>query len=133
MLINIDLRSGKSLNEQIVLSIKNLIITEVLKPDEKLPSVRELASTLTINPNTIQKAYKELEREGFIYSIKGKGSFVMAKDIIKNESKVSDLMNEILFNFEKAKFLDIRYNRILKLLDEVYSLDGGKIWYRYII
>ena len=127
MLINIDLRSGKSLNEQIVLSIKNLIITEVLKPDEKLPSVRELASTLTINPNTIQKAYKELEREGFIYSIKGKGSFVMAKDIIKNESKVSDLMNEILFNFEKAKFLDIRYNRILKLLDEVYSLDGGKI------
>ncbi len=59
--------------------MKEMIIHDVLKPNEQLPSVRLLAKQLTINPNTIQKAYRELEREGYIYSIPGKGSFVANK------------------------------------------------------
>ena len=64
------------LYEQIKEQMKELIMTGVLKADEQIPSVRELAQMLTINPNTIQKAYKELEQEGFVYSIRGKGNFV---------------------------------------------------------
>lgn len=55
---------------------RKLIVQQVLAMDEKLPSVREMASSLAINPNTIQKAYRELEQEGYLYTIAGKGSFV---------------------------------------------------------
>jgi len=72
----LNLRANKPLYEQIKEKIKELIINNILKPDERIPSVRELAQTLTINPNTIQKSYKELEAEGFIYSIRAKGNFV---------------------------------------------------------
>lgn len=70
--------------EQLMEKIKELIVHQVLKVDEQLPSVRELAQELTINPNTIQKAYRELERQGFIYSVPGKGNFV--KPMAKSES-----------------------------------------------
>ena len=75
-MFELDTRSRKPIYEQLVDKLKELIINEVLKPDEQLPSVRQLAQELTINPNTIQKAYRELENQGFIYSQKGKGSFV---------------------------------------------------------
>ena len=75
-MFQLDLRGSKPLYEQIKEKIKELIINNILKPDERIPSVRELAQTLTINPNTIQKTYKELEADGFIYSIPGKGNFV---------------------------------------------------------
>ena len=68
-MINLDLKSRVPIYEQLVDKVKQLIIQGVLKPDEKLPSVRSLAQELTINPNTIQKAYRELEREGYIYSL----------------------------------------------------------------
>ena len=68
-------RDSKPIYEQIKDGFRKLIITNSLSANEKLPSVRELASGLAINPNTIQRAYRELESEGFIYSIAGKGSF----------------------------------------------------------
>lgn len=73
-MFELDLRSGKPIYEQIVDKFKELIINQVLETDEKLPSVRELAQQLTINPNTIQKAYRELENQELIYSVKGRGS-----------------------------------------------------------
>ena len=75
-MIFIDYKSRKPIYEQIIDNIKSLIVSGVLKRDEQLPSVRQLAQELAINPNTIQKAYTELEREGIIYSLKGRGSFV---------------------------------------------------------
>lgn len=78
-LITVDLRDRKQLYEQLVDNIKNLILTGELKADEKLPSVRSLARELGINPNTIQKAYSELERCGVILTLPGRGSIVVAQ------------------------------------------------------
>ena len=69
-MIKLDYMDSRSLHEQIKDGIKSLIINKILLEDEQLPSVRELSISLTVNPNTVQKAYKELESEGFIYSVK---------------------------------------------------------------
>ena len=78
--ITVDLRSRTPIFEQIISSVRELVILGIMQPDEPLPSVRSLASELAINPNTIQKAYAELERQGVIYSLSGRGNFV-ASDI----------------------------------------------------
>ena len=75
-MIFVDVRSPKPLYEQIKDSIRNQMIRGLLQPDDKLPSVRELARQAAINPNTIQKAYRDLEAEGLIYTAPGRGCFV---------------------------------------------------------
>jgi len=75
-MIKLDYKSGHPIHEQITQGIKELVISDVLLPDEKLPSVRELSVSLTVNPNTVQRAYKTLENEGIIYSVPGKGNFI---------------------------------------------------------
>lgn len=75
-MFELDVRSRKPIYEQLMDKIKEMIVYGVLKVDEQLPSVRTLSTQLTVNPNTIQKAYRELERDGYIYSIQGKGSFI---------------------------------------------------------
>ena len=75
-MILIDYKSRKPIYEQIIENMKQLVVSGVLQRDDQLPSVRQLAQELAINPNTIQKAYAELERQGVIYSLKGRGSFV---------------------------------------------------------
>ncbi|MBQ8189392.1 MAG: GntR family transcriptional regulator [Lachnospiraceae bacterium] len=75
-MIWIDYTDATPIYEQIVSKYKNLIVKGALMPNEKMPSVRNLAMDLSINPNTIQKAYAELERQGFIYTVKGRGNFV---------------------------------------------------------
>lgn len=88
-MIWIDYTDATPIYEQIVAKYKNLIVRGALSPNEKMPSVRTLAMELSINPNTIQKAYAELERQGFVYTIKGRGNFVAdnagLKDIKKKE------------------------------------------------
>ncbi|MCR5845698.1 MAG: GntR family transcriptional regulator [bacterium] len=79
-MIEINHRDPRPLYEQIQDKFRKMIISGALSPDTKLPSVRELASSLAINPNTIQRAYKELESQGFIYSMAGKGNFVASRD-----------------------------------------------------
>ena len=74
--ITVDTRDRKPIWEQLTDNIKQLVLHGVLKPDEQLPGVRTLAGELAINPNTIAKAYAELERQGIIYSMQGRGSFV---------------------------------------------------------
>ena len=68
-------RDARPIYQQIMDGLRKLILTGAIAPDEKLPSVRSLATELAINPNTIQRAYAELESEGVIYSVAGKGSF----------------------------------------------------------
>ena len=74
-MLNLNFRDTKPIYIQIKDGIKKLIITGAICADEKVPSVRELAESLAINPNTIQKAYKELETEGYLYSVSGRGTF----------------------------------------------------------
>lgn len=75
-MISINTRDPRPIYLQIKENVVRLILTGVLATDERLPSVRDLAGNLAINPNTIQRAYRELENEGFIYSVTGRGSFV---------------------------------------------------------
>ncbi len=75
-MIKLDYKNPKPLHEQISSGFKELIMCGALNADEQLPSVRDLSVELTVNPNTVQRAYKSLEAEGVVYSIRGKGSFV---------------------------------------------------------
>ena len=75
-MISINYRDGRPIYEQVRDGFRQLIITGVLPAGSRMPSVREMASSLTINPNTIQRAYRELEAEGYTVSVPGKGSFV---------------------------------------------------------
>ena len=76
-MIFIDYKDARPIYEQIVDKFQKLILTGVLEPNTRMPSVRSLAVELSINPNTIQRAYTELERLGFIYTVKGRGNFVV--------------------------------------------------------
>ena len=117
------MRSRKPIYEQLVEKFKELIINEVLKPDEQLPSVRTLATELTVNPNTIQKAYRELENQGFIYSQKGKGSFVNPISQSKVEAKIKLLKTEIEKLVLEALYLGVSAE---ELIDVIKHLDGSK-------
>ncbi|KPU42379.1 HTH-type transcriptional repressor YtrA [Oxobacter pfennigii] len=75
-MISIDYRDKRPIYEQLIEGIEDMAIRGILEPDSQLISVRQLALELSINPNTIQRAYAELEKKGIIYSIKGRGSFV---------------------------------------------------------
>lgn len=74
-MIHLNYRDSRPIYEQIKDGLRQLLVTGVIQPGEKLPSVRALAANLTINPNTIQRAYEALEQEGYIYTVAGKGSF----------------------------------------------------------
>ena len=78
-MIIIDYRDSRPIYEQVVEKFKLLILKGVLTQDEKMPSVRTLAMELSINPNTIQRAYAQLEEQGYIYTVKGRGNFVSDK------------------------------------------------------
>ena len=80
-MIHLDYRDPRPIYEQVYDALRNLIVTGVLTSGEKLPSVRELAGTLAINPNTIQRAYRELEADGYLCSVPGKGSFASGSDV----------------------------------------------------
>ena len=84
-MILIDYKDSRPIYEQIVDKFRMLILNGALKQEEKMPSVRTLAMELSINPNTIQRAYAELERHGYIYTVKGRGNFVSDTQGLKNE------------------------------------------------
>ena len=75
-MLTLNYRDSRPIYEQIKDGLRRMIVTGAMAQDEKLPSVRAMATQLSINPNTIQRAYNELEQEGYIYSVAGKGSFV---------------------------------------------------------
>lgn len=126
-MIRIDNDNPKAIYEQIYDEIIRLIFSKSLKPDEKLPSVRELASMIRINPNTIQKAYKNLEEDNYIYSVKGVGNFVKNADELRDLHirNVKDDLNKVI---KSLKELGLRDDRIAELVKEVLnpSLKGGK-------
>lgn len=94
-MIIIDYNDKRPIYQQVVERFKTLILNGALEPDTQLPSVRSLAIELSINANTIQRAYSELEKEGYIYSIKGRGNFVRA-----DESLILKQQEILLENFK---------------------------------
>ena len=75
-MITINYRDPRPIYEQIQTELRRLMLTGLLPPGSRLPSVRELAGQLAINPNTIQRAYSQLETEGYVYTVSGRGTFV---------------------------------------------------------
>ena len=96
-MIQLNYRDPRPIYEQVKDGIRKLAYSSVLGPDEKLPSVRELAMKLAINPNTISRAYKELEQEGFIYTVSGRGTFIN-QEFDLNDSRKGELWQQ----FDKA-------------------------------
>lgn len=100
MYLLIDNKSGQPIYEQIVTQIKTQIISGALQAEEALPSIRNLAKDLRISVITTKRAYEELERQGFLYTVAGKGSFVAPKNVEllreENLKKIEDYMEKIL-------------------------------------
>ncbi len=121
-MISLDYKSGKSIHEQIQDGIKKLIIGGALCEGDKLPSVRELSISLTVNPNTVQKAYKELEMNNVIYSVPGKGNFVAEVKKADEESR-----KKLLEDFEKTlaelKFAGVEKTELTKTINKIYKED----------
>ena len=90
-MIQLNYRDPRPIYEQIKAELQRLILTQALSPGSKLPSVRELASQLAINPNTIQRAYRELDAEGYTVSIAGKGSFVAEIAVIRRQQRQQEV------------------------------------------
>ena len=100
-MIVLDYRDSRPLYQQVKDSLRRMMLTGLLEPDEKLPSVRSLATQLAINPNTIQRAYAQLEMEGYVYSVAGRGTFVaegQEQNLVRRrevEDKVQPLVQEL--------------------------------------
>ena len=82
-MIQLNYRDARPIYEQVKDGLRHLVVTGALQAGDKLPSVRALASSLAINPNTIQRAYEALEREGYLYTVAGKGSFAAPQADVK--------------------------------------------------
>lgn len=118
-MLQLDLKSRKSIYEQVMDQLKEQIMTGQMATGEKLPSVRELSKSITVNPNTVQKAYRELERQGYVYTTSGVGTFVADRREIhadlaalqKAQENLDDAFRQLLFlglSYEKAKNLTIQ-------------------------
>lgn len=126
-MLELDLRSRLPIYEQLVDKCKELIITKVLEADQQLPSVRTLAKQLSINPNTIQKAYRELERQGYIYSVKGRGSFVTPSVQVSNTEKIVKLKKQLMKIISELSYLGVKKEDVLNMISETQVEDkGGK-------
>ena len=112
--VTINYRDARPIYEQVCDGLRKLIMTGALPPGEKLPSVRELAQQLSINPNTIQRAYRTLEQEGYISSVAGKGSFAMEPPAADSQRKQTllrqfdELVKELRYLGVKAESLRSR-------------------------
>ena len=117
----LDHSSSKPVYEQIKDNIKRLIIEGALKENEKIMSVRELAVSMAINPNTIQKAYKELENEGYIYSLRAKGNFVSSLGDIKEDKDITRLKKTVAESITELCYLGVSKEDIEKMIFEIYE------------
>lgn len=120
-MINLDYKDGRTLHEQIEAGFKELIINGILQADEQLPSVRELSISLTVNPNTVQRAYKQLELDGFIYSVKGKGSFVAPIQGKMDEKRAEELYSDLTSTVKELMFMGEDKNAILNIINKIYD------------
>lgn len=119
-MILIDYNDKRPIYEQIVDRFQNLIMSGVMEADEKMPSVRSLAVEMSINPNTIQRAYTELERSGFIYSVKGRGNFVRGDAALLDKQR-EKLLVELERQLVVCRNSGIAQDEVVKQVKEVYE------------
>ena len=121
-MLNLDYRDARPIYEQVKDGLRRLMVTGVIQEGEKLPSVRTMAGSLAINPNTIQRAYEALESEGYVYSVPGKGSFAAPNTGVDEGRK-----NELLQTFDQTAgellFLGVSGEA---LWARIRALEGGE-------
>ena len=123
----LDYNDKRPIYEQIVDRFIGLILKGVYEADAKLPSVRSLALDLSINPNTIQRAYGELERLGYIYSVKGRGNFVRnTHDLAQREKE--KLMDELAGQLRRCREIGIPASRVREAMGEIYREGEDKAY-----
>lgn len=125
-MFELDLKNHKSIYEQIVDKFKELIMTEEMKCGDKMPSVRELSKSLGVNPNTIQKSYRELERQGYIYTAAGVGTFVADKAKIYPDEEALERAKEVIRGgFKELLYLGLGYEEARKIAEETIRERGN--------
>ena len=116
-MLSLNYRDGRPIYEQVRDGLRRLIITGAIPPGDKLPSVRALAGQLAINPNTIQRAYRELEASGYIYSVPGKGNFAGAHH--EGDEKRRDALLETLKStVRELRYLGVTEEELLRHVSE---------------
>lgn len=120
-MLNLDYRDARPIYEQVKDGLRRLMVTGVIQEGEKLPSVRIMAGTLAINPNTIQRAYEALEAEGYVYSVPGKGSFASPNTGVDKGRR-----RELLHAFDQttAELLFLGMDG-QQLWERIQNLEGG--------
>ena len=122
----IDYQDSRPIYEQIVENLKIQMYKGILQADEQMPSVRSLAMELSTNPNTVQKAYTELERQGFIYTVKGRGNFVKGNTSMLDNKK-QELITEITELFTEAADIGISVDELFtEIRSRLQENKGGK-------
>ncbi|QGU94753.1 GntR family transcriptional regulator [Clostridium bovifaecis] len=121
-MINIDSKNNRPIYEQIIDAVKENILKGILQPGDKLPSVREMSSLITANPNTVSRAYMELERQGVIETIRGRGTYVSSNYKPKvEENRMEKLKDDIKKIILEAHYMGIKKEDIVKLINEFYE------------
>ncbi len=125
-MILLDYRDRRPIYEQVVEKIERLIVSGAMEPEEKMPSVRSLAMDLSVNPNTIQRAYAQLEQEGYIYTVSGRGSFVAPAGEWR-ESKHKQLLEEWTRLTANAREAGLQKECLLEALEHVYGARADEL------
>lgn len=127
-MIEIDPRSSTPIYEQIIQKIKELCLRGIMKPGDKLPSVREMASLIIANPNTVSKAYKELEREGVIETLRGRGTFISESvKMSLDEGKVTLIKEQLKQIIIEAHYAGVDMSMLHNWINEITGeVKGGE-------
>ena len=113
----INFQDSRPIYEQIVENFKMQMYKGILREGDQMPSVRSLAVELSTNPNTVQKAYSELERQGFIYTVKGRGNFVKGDSLLKDNKK-NELVRQIVELFMEAHEIGLSIDELVDDIKE---------------
>ena len=118
-MVKLDLKAKKSIYEQIVDGFKEEIVTGQLAPGDQLPSVRDLSSRLTVNPNTIQKAFRALEAQGYIYPVAGSGNLVSDGLAEASDSQKEEIYARIASAVDELRYLGVGTEMIAQRLAQI--------------
>lgn len=124
-MLHLDYGDHRPIYQQLIEKIENLIVNGVIAPNEQLPSVRTLAMELSINPNTIQRAYAQLEKDDIIYTVPGKGSFAAPATDFLIKSKQKQLFQDLEQLIDRARQLHISEDVFMRQCQNIFNLKNG--------
>ena len=124
--LTVNLKDRRPIYEQLIDQIVYMVLHGIMQPGEQLPSVRTLAGELAINPNTIQKAYAELERRGITYSVPGRGSFVSPELAVVTAEHRERMLRDVRALLEEARAIGMCAEDFAPLFGQIWKEESGK-------